>query len=244
MDSKQIDYDFARAWDLSQGNFSEEIANSILTFAEDNNKKIKSLYDVCCGTSNLIAVFENRGVTCFGSETGAGMIEYSKEKHPNVKYYKAENMYDIPGKDKVDLITCNHDVVNYFEKFDEWKSFFKQAEKHLNKNGMFVFDFYTKQKLKNWNETTYSSSDSLDCLTKVQSGIYDKTMITFNYFVNYSNYYIKTKDIIIECYFETEDIVKALNDAGFKKVILADKNLNPLSDTKYAERIHVIAMKK
>ena len=33
MDSNQVNYDFAKAWDLSHGNFAEEIAQNIINFA-------------------------------------------------------------------------------------------------------------------------------------------------------------------------------------------------------------------
>ncbi len=244
MDSNQVNYDFARAWDLNQGNFAQGIAERILSFANDRNIKLTSVYDVCCGASNLLGVFEEKGLKCFGTETRQGMFNYSKENHPNITYFLTKNMYDFPGKEKVDLITCTHDIVNYFEKFEDWKTFFKDACKHLNKHGMFVFDFYTKFKLQNWEETKFSSSEHLDYLMNVKSGVYDKTVITYTYFINYENYLVKTRDVVVECFFETEDILKALKDAGFKNVMLVDQNLNPLNETNYVERIHVVAMKK
>lgn len=246
MDSNQVNYDFARAWDLNQGNFAHGIAERILNFASDRNIKLTSVYDVCCGASNLLGVFEEKGFKCFGTETRQGMLDYSKENHPNITYFLTKNMYDFPGKEKVDLITCTHDIVNYFEKFEDWKTFFKDANKHLNKHGMFVFDFYTKFKLQNWEETKFSSSEHLDYLMSVKSGVYDKTVITYTYFINYENYLVKTRDVVVECFYETEDIVKALKEAGFKNVMLVDQNLNPINETSYnyVERIHVVAMKK
>ena len=244
MDSKQVNYDFAKAWDLSQGNFAQSIAENILKFAEENKIKITSVYDICCGASNLLGVFKERGLQCYGTETREGMFEYSKEKHPEINYFLTENMYDVPGRQKVDLITCTHDVVNYFEKFEDWEDFFKAVEKHLNKKGMFVFDFYTKFKLKNWNETTFKSNDNLDCLMNVKSGVYDKTVITYTYYINYENYFVKTKDVVVESYFENNAIFEALRKAGFKKIVTVDHNLVPTDPSEYIERIHVVAMKK
>ncbi len=244
MESSKVNYDFAKAWDISQGNFAQGIAESILRIANDENRKIKSVLDVCCGASNLLGVFYDKGFDCYGTETRQGFIDCSKEKYPHIKYSLTTNMYDIPVKKKVDLVTCTHDVVNYFENFNNWESFFKDVSKILDKNGMFVFDFYTKFKLKDWNETTYKSSGMIDCLTDIKSGMYDKTVITYTYYLNYSNYFIKTRDIIVESYYEEDQIFDALKKAGFKNVKIVDHNLNPIDDYKYAERIHVIAMKK
>ena len=38
-------------------------------------------------------------------------------------------MYELPGKEKIDLITCTHDIVNYLENLDEWVLLFKNVEK-------------------------------------------------------------------------------------------------------------------
>lgn len=244
MDSNKVNYDFAKAWDLNQGNFAESIAENILTYAENNKIKIASVFDICCGASNLLGVFNRKGLKCYGTETRQGMYDYSKEKHPEITYFLTENMYDFPGRHKVDLVTCTHDVVNYFENFDNWQTFFKSVAKHLNKKGMFVFDFYTKHKLQNWNETTFKTSEYLDYLMNVKSGVYDKTVLTYTYFINYNNYFVKTKDVAVESYYENSDIFAALKNAGFKKVMIVDHELNPVDDITYAERIHVVAMKK
>lgn len=244
MDSKEISYDFARAWDASQGEFAKTIANKILAYNQTNNKNFKSIYDICCGSSNLLEVFHERGFTCYGTETGQGMYEYSKEKLPDVTYYLTNHIYELPGKEKVDIVTCTHDMVNYLEQFSEWEELFKNVAKKLTKNGIFVFDFYSKFKLSNWEESTFKSTPQLDCLTSVKSGIYDKTVINYTYYINYNNYYVKTKDIVIETYFETAKIIEALKKAGFKNVQIVDEHLNPTEESNYTERIYVIASRK
>lgn len=244
METQQMDIDFARAWDNSRGSFASEFAENLINYANSNNIKIQSIMDICCGSSNLLRVFHNKGFTCVGTESRQGMFDYSKENNPDITYIKTETMYDVPGRHKVDLITCTGDIVNYFETFDNWLTFFKNVNKHLNKKGMFVFDFYTKTKLRDWNETTYTSSEWFDCLTSIKSGLYDKTVINYTYYVNYQNYMIKTRDIVVESYYENNDIIEALNKCGFKNVQFLDKNLEPLSNPEYAEKIHVVAMRK
>ena len=60
--------------------------------------------------------------------TGKLQITIEKEKHPEITYFLTEKMYDVPGKQKVDLITCTHDVVNYFENWENWEEFFEDIE--------------------------------------------------------------------------------------------------------------------
>lgn len=244
MNSTIVDYDFAKAWDKHQGSFAHGIAQKLLTYGEMNGKHFKSVYDIQCGASNLLSFFNEHGLKCFGTESRSGMYEYSKEKIPSATYYLTQEMYELPGKEKIDLITCTHDIVNYLENLDEWVKLFKNVEKRLNKNGLFMFDYYSKYKLSNWNETKYTSSPHLDCLTTIKSGIFDKTMITYQYYINYENFYVKTKDVVTECYYDNEQVKEALIKAGFKKVQFVDENLNPVNSTEFVERIYVLASKK
>lgn len=244
MNSSVVDYDFAKAWDQHQGSFAHGIAQKLLSYGERTNKNFKNVYDIVCGASNLLSFFNEKGLKCFGTETRQGMYEYSKEKIPTATYYHTKNMYELPGKEKIDLITCTHDIINYLEDFSEWELLFKNAAKRLNKHGLFMFDFYSKYKLSNWNETKYTSSPHLDCLTTVKSGIFDKTMITYQYYINYENFYIKTRDVVTECYYEADQVKEALIKAGFKNVQFVDENLNPLESLNYVERIYVLASKK
>lgn len=244
MESYQVDLDFAKAWDKSQGDFSKNIATAILRYASANKLKIQTALDICCGTSNFLSILNDNGIICFGTEIDQSMIDYSKEKYPSLTFQLSSNIPEFNFKNKFDLITCNHDMVNYLENFDEWVELFKSAIKNLNKHGVFVFDFYTKNKLKDWNETSFSSTDSLDCLLNVKSGLFDKTVLSYTYYINYEDYMIKTKSITTECYYDTQIIVDALKKVGFKNVSLVDGDLNPITDIESAERIHVIAKRK
>lgn len=244
MEAYQVDLDFAKAWDKSQGDFSKNLATNILNYSNKNNIKLKTALDICCGTANFLSTINESDIVCFGTEIDKSMIDYSKEKYPSLTFELTKNIHDFNFKTKFDLITCNHDMVNYLENFDEWVMLFKNAIKHLSKHGIFIFDFYTKNKLKDWNETTFSSNDQLDCLLNIKSGLFDKTVFSYTYYINYEDYMIKTKSITTECYYETEQIVEALKKVGFKNITLVDENLNALTDISNAKRIHVIAKRK
>ncbi len=244
MESEKIDLDFAKAWDNNQGDFSKNIAENIMQYSREQKKTIKTALDICCGTSNFLSVLNGSGINCSGTEIDQSMIDYSKQKYSDISYYPSQNIYDINAKGKFDLITCNHDMINYLENFDEWKMMFKNVAKHLDGKGIFVFDYYTKNKLKDWTETTFTSSHWLDCLMNVKSGIYDKTVINYTYYINYQDYMVKTKNIVVECCYENDQIFDALKNAGFKKIFTVDSTFTPIINLDDAERVHVIALKK
>ena len=64
-------------------------------FAKENKIKIKSALDICCGASNLLEVFNSHGIKCEGTETRQGMIDYSKEKCPEISYYLTKNIRGV-----------------------------------------------------------------------------------------------------------------------------------------------------
>lgn len=244
MSSSQIDIHFAKAWDLSRGYFSKNLAEKILVYIQNKNIKVKKALDICCGCANLLDVFHANNIKCIGTETRNNMIEYSQEKYPEINFAITKEIYEMPIKSKVDLITCNQDIINYLETFDEWKTLFRNASKHLSNHGMFIFDFYTKHKLCNWNEVTYSTTEPLDCITTIRPSKFDKTLINYTYFVNMDSHMTKTKDIVLESYFETNDVINELKNAGFKKILIVDENLNEIPLNDYIDRMHIIAFKK
>ncbi len=244
MESYQVDLDFAKAWDSSQGDFSKNLAQNIIKYIKENRIKVETALDICCGTSNYLSEIASEGILCTGTEIDKSMIDYSKEKCPNISYELTESIDEFKFKKKFDLITCNHDMINYLEDFKQWSNLFENAIKNLNKKGLFIFDFYTQNKLKDWNETSFSSTENLDCLLDVKSGLFDKTVLSYTYYINYQDYMLKTKSITTECYFETQTILDALKKVGFKNVVMVDASLNPLADPESAERIFVIAKRK
>jgi hypothetical protein len=69
-------------------------------------------------------------------------------------------------------------------------------------------------------------------------------MITYNYYINYNNYYVKTRDVVVESYFDFDKIMEGLKRAGFKNVQIVDANLTKTEPNQYAERIYVVASHK
>jgi len=172
------------------------------------------------------------------------MIDFSKEKYPNITFNIAKQVNDISIKGKFDIITCNHDVVNMQEKFSEWQDMFKKVYSSLSKNGIFMFDYYTKKKLENWKETIYKESSSMYHIRNIKKGMDNKCIINEIYYIkNDQNLYHKSFDILVESYFENELIVKALQTAGFKQISLLDFSLEPVVNPSERNRMHIIARK-
>ena len=241
----EFDRWYAEAWSRKQGGFSEHAANTLINYLKSSNHPIRSALDVCSGSGEFISIIRNITTECMGVDNADGYLEYAKCQYSDVNFQKVEKLYDFKLKKKFDLISCNRDVVNMFTTFDKWKMFFNTAYNHLQKNGFFMFDFYTEKKLAGWSEVIYEQGDDLDYVSKVTQNNGLCVMSEVYYLKESSTYYRKTSDVMVEAWFKTEDIVKALEEAGFRKIKLLNKELKPLEDSEIEKqtRIHVLAEK-
>lgn len=241
----EFDKWYAEAWSRKQGGFSERLANTLISYLKSNNRPVKSVLDVCSGSGEFLSRMRNITADCVGIDNADGYLEYARSEYGDVEFKKVENLHEFKLRKKFDLISCNRDVVNMFTNFEKWMTFFKTVYNHLENKGLFMFDFYTEKKLAGWNEVIYEQSNDLDYVSKVSQNNGLCVMSEVYYLKESSIYYRKTADVMVEAWFKTEDIVKALKEVGFKKVKLVDINLNPLEEKEIQNqtRIHVLAEK-
>ena len=257
--------DYAIAWSDNQGSYSEGIAKKTLTFEKNQGLRINTVLDICCGSANFLKAMYDAGKKCTGTEILDSYVEYNKRKFKDMEFYKTEGILDFDELGTFDLITCNHDVVNYLPTIEAWGRLFRMVYRHLNNGGLFIFDYYTKHKLEGWNEVTYDENEKLDYIRNVVSNGEDSTKISNIYYINlnpvaenedvsamdrkYSlnNYDIKykrTEDSNIEYYFENDAILDEIKKAGYRYLITTDANFTPIQSLEDQNRMHIIAIKR
>lgn len=259
-----FDKAFAMAWNENQGSYSENLAKKILKFIKLQDLKVETVLDICCGSANFLNEMQINGKKCTGTEILGSYVEYNKSKFPNIEFYKTEEISDLDNLGTYDLISCNHDVVNMLPTIEDWGNFFKKVYSHLNNGGLFIFDYYTKRKLKDWNETFSDSNDKIDYIKSVVCDGISKTSISNIYYINlvnkvnsddtfaidrryelndYTSKYKKAEDTMVEYYFENKDILNQIKQAGYRYLITTDGNLSPISMIEDVNRMHIIAIK-
>ena len=183
-----------------------------------------------------------------------------------MRFIKTEDILDFDNTGKYDLISCNHDVVNMLPTIEDWNTFFAKAYKHLNNGGILLFDYYSKKKLKDWNEVIFDESDKLDYIKQVKTLDNNCTEITNIFYTNinydpeanknisvsdkeysFNDYNKKFKKNLYstkEYYFENEEIINLIKQNGYRYLITADGSLNPVSNISDMNRVHLIAIKR
>lgn len=241
----EFDKWYAEAWSRKQAGFSERLANTLISYLKTNNRPVRSVLDVCSGSGEFISRMRNITTDCMGVDNADGYLDYARSQYSDLEFKKVENLHEFKLKRKFDLVSCNRDVVNMFTNFEKWKAFFKSAYNHLEKNGIFMFDFYTEKKLAGWNEVIFEQGNDLDYVSKVSQNNGLCVMSEVYYLKESSIYYRKTADVMVEAWFKTEEIVKGLEETGFKKIKLVNSDLKPLEEEeiKNQMRIHVLAEK-
>ena len=252
---------FAVAWSENQGSYSQNLAKKIIKFAKLQDLKFDSVLDICCGSGNFLEEMKNNGKKCTGTEFLDSYVEYNKTKFPEMHFFKTNGIDDLDNLGTFDLISCNHDVVNMLPTLEAWGKFFQNVYKHLNNGGIFIFDYYTKRKLKDWNETFFDSNNQLDYIKQVVSDGKSTTSISNIYYINlapqknrdiektyslndYDSKFKKAENTSVEYYFENDEILNLIKNAGYRYLITTDGNLSPISAMGDVNRMHIIAIKR
>lgn len=239
----KFDIWYAEAWSRRQGYFSFKIANNLKKKLADSGVKINSVLDVCSGSGEFLNVCNTFIKDCVGIDNAEGYLDYVKTKYPNIAFKKVDKLYTFELGRKFDLITCNHDVINMFLKFEEWVEFFKVCFNHLNEGGRLLFDFYSEKTMNTWEKVIFEQDYTLDYVQKVSNENGVCIMDEVYYIRENESLYRKTADKMIETGFPTEAVKKALEEVGFSKIDFIDINFEKRSETDDVERVHILCQK-
>ncbi len=256
-------YGYALAWNENQGSYSSTIAKKTLAFAANQGLKINTVLDICCGSANFLNEMNANGKICTGTEILDSYVEFNKNNYKNINFVKTRDVLDFDNLGKFDLISCNHDVINYLPTLEDWSTMFKQVYRHLNNGGIFIFDYYSKRKLQHWNEVTFDENEKLDYIRNVVSDGISKTTIENIYYVKLNNLtdnsvsamdrtysyndtttkFKRSAETLSEYYFDNDLILEEIKKAGYRYLITTDASFAPVASISDMNRVHIIAIK-
>ena len=119
---------------------------SYLNLLRRHHPRARSVLEIACGTgAHLAALVRDYEVT--GLDISPTMLRYARKKLPQVRFYR-QNMagFKLPGT--FDAVICPYDSMNHMLRFTDWVRTFKAAKRHLNPQGIFIFDINTQYRLR------------------------------------------------------------------------------------------------
>ncbi|MBN2459474.1 class I SAM-dependent methyltransferase [Candidatus Woesearchaeota archaeon] len=145
--------DFSYFWDdLADDRGARRRYEKVMMFIKKYDPKSKSILELGVGNGNVLKHFSKK-YDLHGLDIDKKYIELSKKKIPRANLFVA-SMHNFKVKRKFDVIFSVYDSLNFLKNLEQWKKTFKNVNKHLEKEGLFIFDFYTPkmlEKAKKWD---------------------------------------------------------------------------------------------
>jgi SAM-dependent methyltransferase len=136
---------FAKFYDLAMGDRRSH-STIVLKLIAKHNPKSKKILELACGTGSILKPLSKK-YKVYGLDISKGMLDIARGKVPEA-VLSSQSMVDFKIAEKFDVIYCVFDSINHLPAFAQWENVFRNAHKHLNPGGLFIFDMNTQEKLK------------------------------------------------------------------------------------------------
>jgi SAM-dependent methyltransferase len=121
-------------------------ANYIGSLIECYHSGAKTLLEIACGTGGILGrLSESYDVAAL--DRSQPMIAIARKKLPHIPIFR-QDITSFHLDRRFDAIVCASDSINHLRRFSDWKKTFRSVARHLNANGIFVFDVNTPGKLQ------------------------------------------------------------------------------------------------
>ena len=189
------------------------------TKANSNGKKILEL---ACGSGEISLALAKAGFTILASDNSQAMLDVAYEKdEEHLVAYKWMDMTNMDILETFDTILCYCDSINYLE-YSNLATLFHCVYERLNKQGVFLFDMHTPERLEEFAEEFYEAGvvDGIEFVWNIQS---EDTSLYHN-FVFYDTQGAASYEHHVQNVFEVNKVEQLLEKCGFCVTIYTDFN--------------------
>lgn len=209
---------------------------SFITEYISRNKIIgKSALEIGCGTGNMTLRLKENGFDVIALDSSEDMLASAQDKlfkkRHRVRFLKGDAK-DFKIDKKFDFAFSFCDVYNYITDENDLIRCFKNAYKHLNQDGVFIFDISTNYKLKNiiGNNTFTMNRDDL-CYIWDNYIEDDLVEMYITFFIPKGQIYMRVDENHIQRAYDIEFIKESLISSGFRNVeIYSDYSFDKIND--------------
>lgn len=129
-----------------------------LNFIKPYLTPTSKILDLACGSGTFAILLKLNFYDVEGLDLSSSIIEIAKEKakmnHLVIPFHVGD-MTNFKLETSFDLITCFFDSVNFLETKEKIEKLLTQVYNHLNPNGIFIFDLFSKTLLKEYKKQIF-----------------------------------------------------------------------------------------
>lgn len=241
--------EFAKIYDkLINGDVDyENWAERIMQICDEYRISKNNYLDLACGTGNMTKEIGKYFKHTWAVDLSNDMLTEAEDKLRGCRIkanFVCQDISNLNLKSKFDLVTCILDSTNYILDMDKLKSYLVSVHKHLNEDGIFVFDINSYYKLTEILGNNIFNYDD-DEVVYIWENVLEEDIIDMylTFFVKEGDKYRRFDESHKERAYKEETISKLLLEVGFKILRKLDnyEDENIKADT---ERIVYIVMKK
>lgn len=148
--------------------FSQGLAETVLPeYLAEMGIETVDLLDLACGEGSFAVAMSAQGHSVTGIDQSEQMIKLARKRARKADApvdFFVEDMRSITFNEAFDLVTCLFDSLNYLLTVQDLHQVFRNANRALRKNGLFIFDMNTIYGLAvDWmRQETYIQNEAED----------------------------------------------------------------------------------
>ncbi|CAM3943692.1 class I SAM-dependent DNA methyltransferase [Lederbergia lenta] len=207
--------------------------------------------DLACGTGEMSVQLAKEGLTVTGVDLSSDMLMVAQEKAEQAKVtinLFQQDMSALEGLDTFDVITVFCDSLNYLQTPEDTKNTFSHAHRHLDENGLFLFDVHSTYQMdyRYVNETFTLNEEKIAYIWDSFVGEHEYSVeheLSFFVLEEESGLYERFEELHKQRTYSINDYTLWLDEAGFTVLsVTADFTNQPPTET--SERIFFTCKKK
>jgi len=241
---------FAQVYDrIGSDQFSAKMFRYTQRVLNRLNYRPRSVLDLACGTGTAAVMWADNNVVTYGIDGSEQMLAMARKKAADCRVnitFSHQPMTSFTMPQKVDLVTCYFDSLNYLLTLADLTACFKSARRVLYDNGYFIFDVNTPEAMKVlWGSQVYA--DETEDVAWIWKNCYfpkvRRAEVKATFFVRQGELWERFEETHAERGYNVTEIKRVVKASGFKLVKIYDCLTFARPDRKTL-RLAVIAQKK
>lgn len=204
----------------------DEMINFILNICREKNISLNDYLDIACGTGNITVGLAKNFKTTYAVDLSDDMLREAFVKFKAEKMSPkliCQDMTELELNHSFDLITCILDSTNYILEDEGLQNYFNNVAKHLNDDGLFIFDINSHYKLTEiLGNNTYTYNEEEIFYTWENETEDDITSMFLTFFVKREGLYERFDEEHEERAYKQDEIIASLKNAGLKVINMFD----------------------